>query len=268
VPTGRQADPLPASLPILHVPGWLSMRGLVHGFCGRRGGVSRGVYRDLNLSRRVGDELPSVEENWRRIAATLGGTFRFATMQQVHGDHIVTVTEERLDAGPADAAITASIGVLLSVLTADCVPVLMVAPVAHIAAAVHAGWRGTLAGIVPHTVERLCREHGVSPKGLHVALGPAIDGCCYEVDMEIGDSIESRWGALPEAVRRVSGGIASKAMVDLRGVNIALLRRAGVPHTQIASIGPCTRCSPDGFFSHRGAGGVTGRQGTFIGWKE
>lgn len=260
-----------SQLQVLRVPDWERIPHLVHGFCGRRGGVSRGVFAELNLSLRVGDEPEAVDENWRRVSRTTGGFLRFATMKQVHGTHVATVEPGETGAVEADALVTRSCGVALSVLTADCVPILLVAPRHRVVAAVHAGWRGTVAGIAARTVQHLQATFNVEPVGVHAALGPAIGGCCYEVDRGIVDELERRWGAMPAAVG--ADPRQAKAMLDLRRANAALLTRAGVPETQISATGPCTRCAVTDYFSYRATAyaatgsSATGRQLSFIGWQ-
>lgn len=256
------ADPtLP--LPALRIPAWESIPNLVHGFLGRPGGVSRGAFAELNLSDRVGDAADAVRENWRRVTAAMGG-LRAARMQQVHGSRVVVMNDANTEVGEADALLTCSAETALGVLTADCVPILMVAPQQHVVAAVHAGWRGTLAGVVQEAVRRIEREGGVQAAEIQVALGPAIDGCCYEVDASIADALEQRWGPMPDAVRRNRG---PKAMIDLRLANTAILARSAVQLRHVVSVGPCTRCAAAEYFSHRSSGGLTGRQWSFIGWR-
>jgi copper oxidase (laccase) domain-containing protein len=227
-------------IPVWRVPQWADGPGLVHGFCSRYGGVSGGPFAELNLSLNVGDDVDVVRENWRRVCAALGGSFRRVRMRQVHGDRVVTVCGDAIDAGDADAVVTATPGVLLHVLTADCVPILLVAPGDGVVGAVHAGWRGTVAGIVPRV------------------LG--------HIRQVVADAIEERFGALPKDVLRL-GGSASKARVDLRAVNATLLARGGVAVENVTTIGPCTCCNSNTFFSHRSAAGKTGRQASLIGWK-
>ncbi len=248
-------------VPALRVPGWETIPNLMHGFLGRRGGVSRGPFAELNLSDRVGDAVDAVRENWRRVGPETGG-LRWTRIHQVHGDRIVTINDGDLDGGEADAAVTQAAARLVGVLTADCVPILLVAPRHHVVAAVHAGWRGTLAGVVHRSVEHIEQVFHVRPVELHAALGPSIDGCCYEVDESIADALEQRWGSLPNAVARSP---ASKPRVDLRRVNAAILMEAGIRPTNIVSVGPCTCCTKTDYFSHR-ADGLTGRQWSFIGW--
>jgi YfiH family protein len=184
-------------------------------------------------------------------------------MRQAHGDRVVVVRATATDVGEADGMISAMPGALLAVLTADCVPALLVAPRRHVAAVVHAGWRGTLSGIVLRAVETLRASFDVDVGEIEAALGPAIGGCCYEEEREIGDRFSARWGEPSPAVWQASG---AKGRLDLRGANAQLLRRVGIPMTRIHTVGPCTRCAMADYFSHRGSNGHTGRQLSYIGW--
>jgi len=250
------------TLGILRVPGWERFPGLVHGFLGRRGGVSCGEYASLNLSAQVNDTPEAVARNWDLVGRVTG--LRLVRMRQVHGNHVVRVLGPTQVVGDADGMYTSVSGLGLTVLSADCVPVLMVDPRVRAVAAVHAGWRGTLAGVVPTMVEALSREFGTDPADMHVALGPAIAACCYVVQREIGDGLTSRWGAMPEAWSPEG----SHGRLDLRAANGAMLVRMGIPKDRIEVIGSCTSCHFEGYFSHRRSGGLTGRQGSFIGWKD
>jgi len=257
---------------MLHVPGWERIPGLVAGFCGRRGGVSRGSFAALNLSSRVGDDPAAVRENWSRVGAAAEEGMQFVRMHQVHGDVIAHVDDAAATIGDADAMATGVSMAALCVLTADCVPLLMVAPQHHVVAAVHAGWRGTLAGIAARTLQHLQQTFGIPPAAVQVALGPAIGGCCYEVDASVAQALERRWGAMSVAVRHAgaAGVPPGKATVDLRQVNRTQLTTAGVPPDAVIDVGPCTRCAADEYFSHREAtrhGATTGRQVSFIGWR-
>jgi YfiH family protein len=249
-------------VPILRWPQWVDIPPLTHGFCGRRGGVSQGDFARLNLSFGVGDDPQCVEENWRRLAAAVPGV-RFVTMQQRHAADIAHIDERVLQPPEADALVTRCAGVALCILTADCVPILLVAPEQRVIAAVHAGWRGTLLGIVQRVIVEMRGSFGVEPSALHAVLGPAIDGCCYEVERRVTDELEQRWGVMPDAT--VLRG--AKSRLDLRRANAAILTASGVPLPRIARVGPCTRCASGKYFSYRGAAGRTGRQVSFIGWR-
>jgi YfiH family protein len=247
----------------LTVPAWRPIPGLLHGFLGRCGGVSQGGFSSLNLSERVGDAPTAVAENRRRVEAGWPPGHRLVSMQQEHGRRVVPVCSTAEDVGAADAMVTAQAGLVLGILTADCVPILLVAPEQYAVAAVHAGWRGTLAGIVIEAIDALRERYGAPPSGIQAALGPAIGGCCYEVEREIGAEYVARWGGLPDAVWRADG---PKGLLDLRGANVQQLRRAGVPDSGLYRMGPCTLCGSEDYFSHRGSGGRTGRQLSFVGW--
>jgi YfiH family protein len=273
-PRQRTVIEAPPQLPILRVPQWRRVPGLVHGFCGRRGGSSRGVFGQLNLSCHVGDAADAVSENWRRVANAIGRGLRFATMKQVHSAQVVTLPCGATDAGEADAVVTRETGVALGVLTADCVPILLVADRHHVIGAVHAGWRGTIAGLAARTVEHLERDLGVQPPAVRAALGPAVGSCCYEVDRDIVERLEERWGPMPAAIRR-DGDMRrrGKARLDLRRANAAILVRAGIRETGITIVGPCTGCAVTEYFSYRAVStaasrGVTGRQLSFIAWQD
>jgi len=255
---------------MLQVGGWQHIPGLVHGFCGRLGGVSRGPFAALNLATRVGDDAAAVGENWRRMRAVIGATMQMALPQQVHGAEVLAVDDGLVDQPAADAVAARVPQVAVAVLTADCAPLLLVAAGQHVVAAVHAGWRGTVAGIAARAIDFLQQRFAVPPAGVSAALGPTIGACCYEVGTEIVDALETRWGTMPGAVTRRHG--PGKARLDLRHANTAILEAAGVPANQIVHVGPCTCCAAAEYFSYRAARGaegvgVTGRQLSFIGWQ-
>lgn len=189
---------------------------------------------------------------------------------QVHGrdvaDAAVAEGELGCDAGDryprvevdADALVAERAGIVAGVRTADCVPILLVAPQQKWAAAVHAGWRGTIADIAGEAV-RAAERAAVRPSGVLAALGPSIGSCCYEVSLELGEEFER--AGLP-VLRRVG----TKPHLDLRGANHVLLERAGVPRANIQNVGPCTRCASDRYHSFRAEPGSTGRQVSWIGW--
>lgn len=260
--------PSSAAPPALQVAAWQRVPHLVHGFFGRRGGGSSGGYSSLNLSYAVGDNVAVVDGNWARVRACEGEAIAFATMKQVHGAHVAEVGAAG-PVGEADAMLTSAPGVGLCVLTADCVPLLIVAPGAHAVAAVHAGWRGTLAGVAVRTLRSLAATYAVEAGDVHVALGPAVGRCCYEVDAAIADDLEGRWQTAAEALHRYTRDGEAKAKLDLRRANAAMLVEAGVAPDRISFVGGCTCCEIDEFFSHRAAvksGETTGRQLSFIGW--
>ena len=249
-----------ADVPVLIVAEWDDLPGVAHGFFGRRGGVGHGPLGSLNVSAAVGDDPDVVAENWRRAGARFGGT-RWLRMRQVHGDRVARVSAIDDVPGEADGLITAAAGAALAVLTADCVPLLAVAPAAGAIMALHAGWRGTLAGIAIAGLREAQSWLGIEPSQWRFALGPAIDGCCYEVESHIGEQLLRRWGGMADAWQPAG----MHGQLDLRAANRRLLVDAGVPDAQIWTIGPCTACHSDEFFSHRRSGGRAGRQLSAIG---
>lgn len=252
-----------SSTPRLGVPRWDGISGLVHGFFGRAGGVSSGPVASLNLSFNVGDDAAAVQENWRRVRAAVAGV-AVVTMGQVHGATVVRAESNVRRVAGVDGLYTDRAGIALGVMTADCVPILMIAPEARVAVAVHAGWRGTLAGIAAVAVEVVQRELGVPPRALLAALGPAIDQCCYEVDAVIGEQLEAKFGGLGPAWQ----ARGEKGQLDLRATNRQVLVTAGVPANAIDVVGPCTACQMTKYFSHRASGGTAGRQLSVVGWCE
>ncbi len=172
----------------------------------------------------------------------------------------VVTADAGAEAPEADGLVTASPATHVGVVTADCAPVLLVAPPRHVAAAVHAGWRGAAAGIVEEALAHLRRAFGVEPRDVRAAIGPAIGGCCYEVGADVRAAFARRSGDATAAAWRVAG---DRLLLDLRTAVVALLARAGVEDAAV--VGPCTRCTPE-YCSYRRDGAETGRQVSFIGW--
>ncbi len=250
-----RVNPLRAPLPI---------EGLAHGFFGRLGGVSRGPFASLNLSYCVGDEAAAVDRNWQIVRESIPAGAVIARLNQVHG-----ATVHQVGAGydgarlEGDGLVTASPGILLTVLTADCVPILMVDAQRGIAAALHAGWRGTLANITEAGVAAMVAL-GATPAGIRAALGPSVGPCCFEVEQELADRFADRFA---NAGRHIRSGPPGKAFIDLHGMLRDLLGRCGLDPAAIASLGPCTRCASDRYFSRRAGGGsITGLQLSYIGF--
>lgn len=250
----------------LQVSQWKNRDGLLHGFLGRRGGKSDGPYATLNLSFRVGDDPQVVKDNICDVKRAVGvHDLRIVTMKQVHGDRILEVKDKHIkEAGEADGMVADENGLFLGVLTADCVPILFSVSDRKLAAVVHAGWRGTLAGIAPKMVDYLKRRYDVKPASIQAALGPAIGPCCYEIGTDVSLPLRQKWGNLAERCLRVKDG---RNFLDLRGLNSLLLEDAGVPYAQIFNVGPCTSCAAEDFFSYRREKKETGRQISFIGWQ-
>ena len=184
------------------------------------------------------------------------------TLRQVHGRQLYDARDVRSGESAGDGLVTVVGGPLVGVWTADCVPVHLVAPRARVAAAVHCGWRGTGAGVIPAALELFERQYAVSSTEVEAALGPAIGGCCYEVGGEVREAFRSRAGQpLGDVGFTTRGG---RLFLDLRIFLAAELAGLGV--AQVETVGPCTACHTDLLFSYRKEGS-TGRQLSWIGWQ-
>jgi YfiH family protein len=228
-----------------------------HGFTTRAGGVSAPPFDRLNLGGAVGDDPAHVAENWRRLERETG--LRFARVRQVHGARAVRADAPCEPVEEADVVLCAAAGVAACVSVADCVPILLADPGTGAVAAVHAGWRGTLAGAAASAVEALRREVGAPPERLVGAVGPSIGPCCYEVSEDLAARFRDE---LRAEVVRAEGGRPPR--VDLAASNRLVLARAGVSPERIHVLGVCTSCERERFFSHRRDRGRTGRQMAFI----
>jgi YfiH family protein len=258
----RRATSIPPAPPVLQ--GW-DEPTLCHGFLSREGGASRGPYSSLNLSYWVADNSRSVDVNWQRARQLMPRGVRFAQLNQVHGKAIHTI-RPRDDADPrpeGDGLVTAITGVVLCIFTADCVPVLLTDEERGVIGALHAGWRGTLAGIADAGVRAMVRQ-GARASGVRALLGPSIGPCCYEVDNELARRFERRFERAHTHVH--PSDRTGKAYLDLRGIVADELVVAGLNRERIQKVGPCTKCESEHYFSRRAAGGaVTGLQLSFIG---
>jgi YfiH family protein len=227
----------------------------------RQGGVSSGPhgrYATLNLSYRVGDAEASVTENRRRVAAALRaslGDFVFA--EQVHGTHAEIVTagdRGRGAAGPdgalpaTDALVTRDPAPVLAVLAADCVPIVLYDPAAGVLGAVHAGWRGAIAGTARAAVAAMA-SLGATPRNLIAALGPAAAPDHYQVGEDVRAAAGQAFGPRARSLLRPDG--PGKWLFDLWEANRLVLADAGVPARQIHVSGVPTGPQPGRFFSHR-----------------
>ncbi|MCS7078954.1 MAG: peptidoglycan editing factor PgeF [Chloracidobacterium sp.] len=232
----------------------LEAAGFRHGFSTRLGGVSPLPSNALNLGYFAGDTPENVTENRRRFLSVLGESEdRLHTLRQVHGDavHVLDeVKENEPKPRVGDAWVGRDSARWAAVYTADCQAVLLGCPRTGAFAAVHAGWRGTLARVVERTVARLEAEFGVRPEDLIAALGPAASVAHYEVG---GEVVEAFHAAFPtEAAdwfHRPAG--AQKFHLDIPKANLRQLVRAGVRPERVYASGWCTMARTDLFFSYR-----------------
>ncbi len=274
---------------------------VVHGFSTRKGGASRlnGAVA-LNLGFTQWDSPEAVAQNREafvraisdaksssKVSGEVEAKPTLITLQQIHSDlaHIVSRASERVPGG--DAALCRQAGLLLGIQTADCVPILLADRRRRVVAAIHAGWRGTLARVAAKTLGRMRLEFGTQAGDVMAALGPAIGPCCYEVGPEVAQAFSSQFPRAAEwfegPFERLATGEEpnplpwltmmppghepppERVRLDLRAANRWQLVDAGVNPRNIAVTSLCTGCKSDLFFSYRKEGAGTGRMMSVIG---
>ncbi len=255
-------------VPFYACPHW---DGTAHGFSTRLGGVSPAPWASLNLGASRGDAPAHVEENFRRFCAAIGADPQGVVKnKQVHSDRIRPVTRaDRTDLSApgtfeADGLITDETGVCLTVFSGDCIPVLFYDPSRRCAAAVHAGWRGTAAGIAARAVEAMVRDYGCQPAHILAAVGPGIGPCCFETHSDVADALTAGLGRDAGAFLAPIPHKEGKFHVDLKGANARWLERAGLSPDHIAVCSACTACALDEFWSHRMQGSQRGSMAAMI----
>ncbi|MFD0986683.1 peptidoglycan editing factor PgeF [Methyloligella solikamskensis] len=222
--------------------------GLSHGFFTRQGGVSEGIYESLNCGVGSKDDPGKANHNRALVAEVLGvAPDKLITPYQIHSATAVVAEAPWKDEPPqADAIVTATPGLAVGILTADCAPVLFADPEAKVVAAAHAGWRGAVSGIVESTVEAM-RSLGAKPENIVAAIGPAISLSVYEVGQDFKDQVlKDDPDAAPYFETDESTG---EPHFDLSGYVAERCARAGLEN--ITEIGLCTYCDEARFFSYR-----------------
>jgi polyphenol oxidase len=222
--------------------------GIAHGFFGRTGGVSDGIYASLNCGPGSKDTREAVMENRTRAVAALCPSARLVTLYQVHSAQAVTATQPWAiaDNPKADAVVTDRAGIALGILTADCVPILLADAEARVIGAAHAGWNGALAGVVESAVAGMERI-GANRARIAAAIGPCIHQAAYEV----GPEFEARFCAADPKNARffVPSARASHWQFDLPGYVAHRLNQAGIG--AVETIAACTYERETEFFSYR-----------------
>jgi len=225
--------------------------GVSAGQSTRHGGVSPAPYYTLNLGKSTGDAQENVVENRRRFAAALGfNPAQMAWSRQVHGDAIKLVTEPGGDEG-YDALVTNVPGILLAVSVADCGSILIYDRENQAVAAIHAGWKGTAAGIVSSTLKFMAHHFGSRAETCYAYLGACISANAFEVDEDVASQFADPFKRF-EPQRQ-------KHLVDLKSANAAWCLDFGIPQAQIELSALCTVGDNEYFFSHRKEKGLTGR---------
>jgi len=242
----------------------LEREGFANAFSTRGGGVSPFPEAALNLAGFDQDAAENIHENRRRFISALGGGWKLAACWQVHGADVLVVREAgdpRPESERGDALATSLRGVLLGVKTADCVPLVLGDARSGACAAVHAGWRGTLAGIVPRALARMREEFGTDPSDVRAAVGPAALGCCYEVGREVIEAFREQFDYADALFTPTRDG---HALVDLHEANRRQLVGAGVAAERVHLLPLCTMCRTDLFFSYRKDRELHGRTGRLL----
>lgn len=261
----------------------LALPGICHGFSTRAGGVSTHPYtKTMNLAMGREDDDDTVRRNGEIFASLVsGGAFHLTelvTASQIHSAKVRVLTAENRGEGmvkPAgedcDGFVTDVPGVLPMIRVADCTPVLLAGTKADgspVIGAVHAGWKGSAAGIAREAVEKMAAL-GADRKGIRAAIGPHIGTCCYEVGPDLVESVTAMAGAAFAAAycipRRTDENGTEKYTADLTGMNVHWLTEAGVDTKRIDICHACTMCRPELFHSHRATGGKRGAMGAVIG---
>ncbi len=223
-----------------------SLKPAGHGFFARQGGASSGVFSGLNCGNGSSDQRDIVAINRSRAALALGvRPDRLVGVHQTHSADVATISGVPGAPIRADALVTATPGLALSVLTADCQPVLLFDPEAQVVGAAHAGWRGALAGILEATVHAM-EALGAKAPLIRAVIGPTISQAAYEVGPELFDEITADD---PEASRFFAGGRGDRMQFDLPGYGLYRLRAAGVGDA--GWTGHCTYSNDARFFSYR-----------------
>ena len=227
------------------------LRAVVAAQSTRHGGVSTAPWHTLNLGKSTDDDPAHVAENRRRFCGALGfEPAHLAWSRQVHGEHIRVVTSPGGSEG-FDALVTNVPGILLAVSVADCTPILIYDHARQAVAAVHAGWRGTMAKLVAKTLELMADQYGTRGADCFAYIGTCISECSFEVGDEVADAFPSPFKHYDPA--------RQKYLVDLKKANAAQCLDFGIPAAQVEISAFCTVRHRDDFFSHRADKGLTGR---------
>jgi YfiH family protein len=242
----------------------LGRDGFTNGFSTRVGGVSPFPQDALNLAGFTDDAAENIYENRRRFLKLFEHDWTLTACWQEHGTDVRIVKDQedaRCDTERCDALITDERAILLGIKTADCVPVLLGDTRTGASAAIHAGWRGTLASIVMRTLERMSERFETRAADVRAAIGPAARSCCYEVGSEVVEAFRARFPASDKLFIPTRAG---HARIDLHRANRDQLIAAGVPAEAIHTAPLCTMCRTDLFFSYRREKSIYGRTGRLM----
>lgn len=254
----------------IRIPALSIFPELIHGFTTRFGGVSTGDFATLNLNFNRPDPKPNVIENYRRLGQALAVSLdNMVLSYQVHDNKVIPVSSQHRGMGIAkertyrnvDGLATQEKDLLLVTHYADCVPLYFYDPVLKVIALSHSGWKGTLLDIAGQTVSKLKENYGCQPHNLHMAFGPHIRACCFEVGDDVAHPFRETFPWAEAFSTRIN---EKKWLLDLEGIITQSLLSHGLVADHITGCDVCTRCHSDLFFSHRGSGGKTGTGAAFM----
>ena len=244
---------------------------LLHGFSTRLGGVSRGIYRSMNLSFTNGDDKECVLENYKRISKAIGFPYEsIVSSDQTHTVNVKRVGKADRGHGilhpktffDVDGMITNDRDVILATSYADCVPLFIVDKKHRAIGLSHSGWRGTVGKIGKVTIEKMAEEFGSSAKDLLVGIGPSICVDCYEVSQDVAEKFI---GAFDDTTSIVFPKENGKYQLDLWEANRKIFLESGVLEENILLSNLCTFCNQELLFSHRASKGKRGNLQAFLG---
>ena len=262
-------------MPLFHFD-LLEKTGIVeHCFTTKQGGVSQGIFAELNLSFTRGDVKEHVQENYKRLAEALGVTPNaFVCTDQTHTTNVIKVGKAECGIGVTrpkpytdiDGLITNEAGVVLSTFFADCVPLYFVDPVNKAIGMSHSGWRGTVGRMGAKTIEAMNKEYGSKAQDLVAAVGPSICQSCYEISRDVAEQFMEEFKGHETEILIDKGN--DKFQLDLWKCNEIVLLEAGVRPENLAVTDVCTCCNSKLLFSHRATNGKRGNLGAFMFLKE
>jgi len=212
-----------------------------------------------SMALHTGEEHRAIIQNRDKLKSLFPKNSSFISVLQVHSNNILDIKNkqnigwDRLDRTiQADALITATSSIVLTILTADCVPILLFDKKKRVIAAVHAGWRGTADDIIIKTLTYMKKSYNSNPTDIIASIGPAIGECCYEVDSSVASKFQKYH-------RFITNKISNKFMLDLKGINRKQMIDFGVLESNIDTIELCTSCENNKLFSYRKEHSCTGR---------
>lgn len=245
-----------------------------HAFSTRAGGVSKGIWKSMNLNFGRGDDENAVRENFRLFAEAIGSDIKnMVYSMQTHTTNVVRVTREDCGNGvilpqkfsDVDGLITNEPGVCLVTTYADCVPLYFVDKAKKAIGLSHSGWRGTVGNMAKATIDMMVKEFGSNPSDITAFIGPSICAGCYEVSENVALIFTQAYDKSEiTGILKEKDAAKQKYLLNLHEANLINIKNAGVREADIHITDLCTCCNPAVFFSHRASGGKRGGLCAFL----